>query len=117
MRARCNNPNVRGYENYGGRGIAVCERWDAYANFVADMGEKPEGKTLDRIDNSKGYSPSNCRWATRAEQSRNTRRNINVCIGGTVRCLKDWQLLLDIPARAVMRLADALQMPLRGEGV
>jgi hypothetical protein len=74
MRQRCCNPNALNYENYGGRGIEVCERWQLFENFVADMGKRPENHSLDRIDNDKGYEPGNCRWATRKEQSSNTRR-------------------------------------------
>ena len=74
MLQRCNNPNNVGYKNYGGRGITVCQPWQTFANFLADMGERPPGRTLDRIDNDRGYSPDNCRWATYSEQTTNQRR-------------------------------------------
>jgi hypothetical protein len=75
MRQRCRNPRNPRWADYGGRGITICERWNSYANFLADMGERPAGMSLERIDNDGNYEPSNCKWATQAEQIRNQRRN------------------------------------------
>lgn len=76
MRERCFSPGHRNYDIYGGRGIAICERWLEFENFLADMGERPKGKTLDRIDVNGDYEPGNCRWATAAEQRANQRRKV-----------------------------------------
>lgn len=71
MIARCTRKSQHSYLNYGGRGIAVCERWSVFDNFLFDMGERPDGMTLDRIDGNEGYEPGNCRWATSSQQNRN----------------------------------------------
>lgn len=74
MKARCENPRHKGYRLYGERGITICNRWrDSFAAFLEDMGERPEGRTLDRINPNGNYEPGNCRWATPKEQAANTR--------------------------------------------
>lgn len=76
MFQRCYDKNHISYCNYGARGIKVCERWDDFENFLADMGERPENKTLDRINTNGNYEPSNCRWSTPSEQQRNRRDSL-----------------------------------------
>jgi len=83
MIQRCTNPNFRQFADYGGRGIAVCARWrQSYVNFLEDMGPRPPGTTIDRINVDGDYEPGNCRWATRTEQALNTTRNVIVDVGG-----------------------------------
>ena len=86
MVQRCMNPSDSNYRNYGGRGVSVCERWFSVKNFVDDMGERPDGCSIDRIDNNGNYDPSNCRWATPRQQARNTR--VNRKYKG--KCLVEW---------------------------
>ena len=90
MLRRCNNPKHPSYKNYGGRGIKVCERWHDLDNFMKDMSPKPSPElTLDRIDNDKGYSPDNCRWASRVEQGFNMRSTRVFIIDGERKTFKD----------------------------
>jgi len=76
MRHRCNSKNGINYASYGGRGISVCKQWDDFRNFYKDMGKRPDGMSLDRINNDKGYYPENCRWTTKKYQANNRRSNI-----------------------------------------
>lgn len=84
MKQRCLNPKSKPYADYGGRGITVCDRWLVFENFISDMGSRPEGKSLDRIDNNAGYSPENCRWADQTTQKRNTRANKKFVYNGSL---------------------------------
>lgn len=77
MHDRCRNPKNKSYRYYGGRGIAVCDEWKSFEQFYKDMGDRPEGKSIDRIDNNKGYCKENCRWADKFQQSQN-RRNVKI---------------------------------------
>lgn len=91
MLARCNNPKHKSFHDYGGRGIKVCERWMTAANFFADMGQRPSARhTIERINNSGNYEPSNCRWATMAEQCKNRRNSVVVTAAGQALSLSEW---------------------------
>lgn len=97
MRQRCNDPNNNRYYRYGARGIKVCKRWqDSFGAFYEDLGPKPPGCSVDRIDNDGDYEPSNCRWATVNEQSKN--RSTTVKYKGE--CMKDWATKLGVPYHA-----------------
>lgn len=101
MKARCSNPNLPAYKNYGGRGIIVCDRWkNDFAAFVSDMGECPPKHQIDRIDNNGNYEPSNCRWATRSENNRNTRQNRKITINGITKILCEWEEIAPVGALA-----------------
>jgi hypothetical protein len=101
MMERCTNSNNIGYENYGARGITVCERWHKFENFLEDMGRRPDGLTLERIDNSKGYSPDNCRWATRKEQNNNRRDNRILTYNGISLTIPQWAEKLGVSKSAL----------------
>lgn len=90
MRDRCNNPSTRKYNRYGGRGIRVCDRWGSFPNFLSDMGECPPRLTLERKNNDGNYEPSNCRWATRREQSLNKSTTRHVTAFGETKPLTVW---------------------------
>ncbi len=107
MRRRCNNPNDAYYANYGGRGITVCERWqNDYKAFESDMGERPEGFSIERIDNEKGYYPENCKWASKKEQQRNRRVNVKVVVEGISYLAIDLANINKIKVETVVRRAN-----------
>lgn len=90
MNQRCNESSCKAFADYGGRGITVHSSWSDFAAFQRDMGDKPEGLTLDRIDNNKDYGPDNCRWATSLEQGANKRNNIRLTFMGQTLTLSEW---------------------------
>lgn len=130
---RCTNPNNGCFERYGGRGVGVCSRWRQFPAFFADMGERPAGLSIDRIDNDGGYwcgksecpecaplgRKPNCRWATTKEQNRNTRVNTVFTVDGITRCLAEWAEVVGVcPTTMAQRFrrwtpADAISRPVR----
>lgn len=98
---RCLNSNQPAYARYGGRGITVCENWRDFKAFLADMGPRPDGASIDRIDNGVGYQPDNCRWATSHQQNRNRRDNHRITINGQTKCIAEWAEETEIPARRI----------------
>lgn len=91
MIRRCRNPNDAAFDRYGGRGIAVCARWDRFEEFLADMGEVPSVKhSIDRIDNDGNYEPANCRWTTDIVQANNSRKNVHATIDGITMTVAQW---------------------------
>ena len=103
IRARCNNPQDPSYPRYGGRGITVCDRWQAsFEDFLADMGAAPsKHHSIDRKNNSEGYNPGNCRWATPTEQGRNKRNNRMLELDGVSRPLIEWVEITGISRSAI----------------
>lgn len=94
IRCRIFNDNDPAYKHYGGRGIKLCERWQKFENFLEDMGERPEGLTIDRIDVNGDYTPENCRWATYKTQARNKRVNVLFTYNGETHPLSEWAEIL-----------------------
>lgn len=104
MCQRCQNPNHRQYARYGGRGIKVCKRWLKFENFYTDMGDPPTDEhSLDRIDNDGDYKPSNCRWATHAEQQRNKENNRIITVDGESRCVAEWAEITGIKETTLLQ--------------
>lgn len=97
MISRCTNPNRPDYKFYGERGITVSQKWlRSFSQFLEDMGERPHDHSLDRIDNSKGYSKGNCRWATKRQQMQNTRSNTFLTVNGKTKTLLEWARSLNL---------------------
>ena len=92
MIQRCTNPKDAAYKNYGARGVTVCQRWRrSFKAFLSDMGTRPSSEhSIERTNNAIGYTPENCRWATRTEQNRNTRRNVPLTVDGRTQLMADW---------------------------
>lgn len=101
MRSRCQNANNAAYVNYGGRGIKVCDKWEDFEAFYADMGEPPKGLSLDRIDNDGPYSPDNCRWADRKTQARNRRHGKKLTLQGETLTVAEWAERSGLAARTI----------------
>lgn len=102
---RCYNPNDPATHNYAGRGITVCDRWrESFEAFLADMGERPGPEySIDRIDNSRGYEPENCRWATKKQQARNTRHNVMLTVHGETLCMTEWAERSGVSAATIQK--------------
>ena len=105
MVQRCTIPSHPSFRYYGAAGVAVCERWSSFDAFLADMGERPEGCTIDRIDNARGYQPGNCRWATQREQQNNRTNNARVTAFGRTQTISEWAAEVGMDKR---RLRDRL---------
>lgn len=120
--SRCRTPSASGYANYGGRGISVCERWMSFENFFADMGECPDGGSIDRIDTNGNYEPGNCRWADRKTQNRNQRDIPRYEFDGQKKCIAEWADSTGIPSACLRNrivnygwdVSRALTTPVRG---
>lgn len=123
MLQRCHDPKHKSFPSYGGRGISVCDSWMDFENFHADMGDPPDGHSLDRKMNNEGYSKSNCRWATPTEQANNRRDNFKLTAFGQSLTLRAWSRATGLSKATIMyRVAtgmsasDALSTPPRKNG-
>ena len=96
MKDRCNNNNDKGHRMYGGRGISVCKEWHDFRNFFKDMGKRPPGMSLERINNDGNYEPDNCKWASLKEQANNKTSNRLISFYGTTKTISEWCDCLNI---------------------
>ncbi len=107
MTQRCGNPNHKNFSDYGGRGISVCERWSKFADFLADMGERPPGMSIERVNNDGDYEPGNCKWASVEEQALNKRSSRIIEFNGRRMTLGEWANDLDISHGALAERIDS----------
>lgn len=126
MRRRCYEKTLFAYCFYGGKGISVCERWrESFENFLSDMGERPDGLTLDRIDSSGNYEPSNCRWSTAKVQGNNKSSTKFITFNGETLCVNDWANRLDMTVQSLWyrlykyhwSIEDALTTPIKSKRI
>lgn len=101
MKNRCSNPKDPYWHIYGGKGITVCQRWATFENFLADMGERPAGKSLDRINGNGNYEPGNCRWATQREQIANSSLSKQITHNGQTHNWAEWGRVLGLSTSAI----------------
>lgn len=124
MKARCTNPNHSHFRYYGAVGISICDRWESFENFLTDMGEKPAGMSLDRIDTSGPYSPENCRWASNSTQANNKSNNRLITAFGETLTLQQWANRIGVSHGTIIFRIDrggwpveaAVSTPSRGYG-
>ena len=102
MKSRCKSTS-KDAKRYFNRGIKVCNRWESFENFYSDMGNKPKGMSIERVNNDKGYEPENCIWADRFTQSRNTRKNKFIDFDGVVKTQSEWSIQFQISETTIMR--------------
>lgn len=120
MHDRCKRPSHKSYADYGGRGITICDRWESFENFLADMGERPKGRTLSRMDNERGYEPGNCCWDTYRSQANNRRSSRLVSFSGRTMTISEWAREIGVECdvlshrlRAGWSIERALTAPMR----
>lgn len=111
MHNRCTNANQPNFKFYGARGVTVCERWRHFKNFLEDMGPRPPGCTLDRVDPNRGYDPSNCRWATSEEQHANQQNLCLVTFNGKTQSIRRWAAEVGLPYHTVKQRIRKLRWP------
>ena len=118
MKSRCYNEDNNRFYAYGGRGIAVCDRWlESFENFLADMGDRPDGCTIDRIDVNGNYDPENCRWATTSDQAKNQRKNVWYELDGQKMIQADVARALGVHPSVVLEMRRKNRLPLNLQGI